>query len=315
MVNITGIVLSLLIICSPATLSILSYRFLSISHFISIFASVLCAYVFIKRYRYYRFMCVFLMILSLSVYQTYISITLYVLLAYYIYSVIKEQSLKLKDVIEFSILFMISLVLYRICWKVVVLILKVDESYNGYADNLNILNMIANIPYKFINSYKSLWNYMATDKMIIHNAFKLYAVETVLVILILINIIIQALYKIKDRIQLILLIIVSILIPASLCIETFFISLDGVNAPSTFPYSLFLPILLCIVSHCEIVRVSKLIILLTILTIHTSIYQLEVDITTMWESRNSCISIMNNVISRLDKKDLYNGDYEYVFFW
>ena len=352
-INLKGIFLSLFIIGHTTTLNLFSYRYTSLDFFIGIFIATLAAFIYIreplksehlknlvfqsanfgdsngnhnskkskirlfigshKQVKYYLFIEPILIIATLSIYQTFISVTLFILISYYIYSILHKKDIFIKDIIIFLILFLLSCIVYKIAWSVELKIFNIGISSYGNADKTNVLNMILNLPTAFINSYVLLFRYLSGDGIIIHNAFKLYIIEILFTIIVIINIFVNA-YKIKlQKEKLFLLILLTLLIPPALCAQLFFAVGNGVNTVSSFPYVLFIPMLFLLYFNYNKNYINIITLLLSVIILHSTIYQFEVDMTTMWESKNATVNLMNSVINKLEIMNLYNDEYEYMF--
>ena len=332
LLNIKGIVLFLLIIIHPTYLNILSYRYFAIENSLSILSSILGAVVLIKFHNSNLKMEILSIMISviffvgtLSIYQSFISFASFVIVLYTISLLLNEKSIKeaISLIIKFAISILIACILYRILWKLVLVIINIKESSYGGANDLDIISMLLNVPQKIVDSYRLLLAYLFTDNIIIHNAFKLYFVEVLLVLISLVTIIIRFFSKKnkKDDILIKLFFLMLLLIlPLTLCTQIFFINRSGINEPSSASYTIFTPLLigLCFNNNIndyllrkKIIKISSVILLG--LMLYSNIFQYQIDILTMWEGRNSCVSIMNSIINRLDKKDLYDENCQYVF--
>lgn len=160
------IVLTILFITiNPITSSILLFHYCSVGYLLAFFLSILsiyCYYHIENKYLKYIFPII-CMVISLSMYQAYLSCITTLWLIYHIHLLLKKE-LKIKDALIYLLLILGSIIIYFIGMKLSQIIFHIDMSYYSNADSIGLSTLLL-IPQKIINSYQLFYEFYFTDIM------------------------------------------------------------------------------------------------------------------------------------------------------
>ena len=199
----------LMMVISPIISATLLFHYCSIGYLISLLCSILSIYLFYKLDSKVlkNIIPIILIIVSLSMYQAYLSVitTLFVL---YNIKLILNKKYNYKDVVNYLILLFIGVITYFVLMKISLIVFHIDMSNYSDADKIGI-NTILNIPSKIIDSYKLTFDFYFKDNIIKNSYFHNYIFNSTLFILMIIFIIKNI---IKNKIKTIHIILISILI-------------------------------------------------------------------------------------------------------
>ena len=150
-----GKVFSILIMSlSPIISSTLLFHYCSVPYFIAFFSSVLSLYLYYKTTNKYTkyLLPIILMVLSLSMYQAYLSVIITVFFLYQIKLLINKE-IDYKESGKYLLGVLISIIIYFIGMKLSQIVFHIDMASYSNANKIGI-DTILSIPSKFVSSYK-----------------------------------------------------------------------------------------------------------------------------------------------------------------
>ena len=155
------------------------------SYMISMLTSILSIY-FINKKKYV--FSIILIIISLSIYQAYISITIVGVMILFIRDILKNKC-DLKRLFINMLVIFIGLISYFIILKVLFLIFhRTFADYKG-ASSFGFLALIKNLPIGILNCYKDFYQYFITDNIIFNNYYHRNIINIMIFCLFIISII------------------------------------------------------------------------------------------------------------------------------
>ncbi len=164
--KIKRILLILIIVLSPITSSTLLFNYCSIGYTFAFLGSVSSIYIFYKeKNKYLKYIIpIILIVLSLSMYQAYLSliVTLFVI---YNLKLILDKKENYKESFKYLILLIIGILFYFISMKLSQLVFHIDMSSYSNANEIGI-NTILTIPNKIIDTYKLTYSFFFTNSII-----------------------------------------------------------------------------------------------------------------------------------------------------
>ncbi len=314
---------SLAFTVNTSILVLLSYRYMSPTFAISYFLCVLTAYILIKA----RKKAVIYIIppvcisLAMGLYQAYIGCTCLVILLYISLCLYKGEK-TLKETGLFTVRCIIStaigMVLYYILLYINLWHYDVTlDSYNG-ANSYGPVGMLLHLPASIIHAYSDFSGYYR--QVLAHsNIFngKIYMAVYILLAIYLIYATVT-LFK-ESIIRAILFVFTLLLIPLA-ANAVLLVTFDSITSiQMTLPMSMCLSLLLCLASSVKepqisILKAYKAVLALALcLLIYGNYIMTIYDQQAMYMGRQSLTEISREVITTLQKNNLYHPDYQYVF--
>ena len=160
------ILLTILFICiNPITSSILLFHYCSVGYLLAFFLSILSIYFYYHiDHKYYKYIIpIICMVISLSMYQAYLSFTTALWLIYHIHLLLKKE-LNIKKAGTYLLLILSSIIIYFIGMKLSQIVFHVDMSGYSNADSIGLSTLLS-IPSKIVDSYKLFFEFFFTDIM------------------------------------------------------------------------------------------------------------------------------------------------------
>lgn len=202
---------TILLVTFPTIADTSLYIFCFDSYCLAMLLSTLAVYMIIKKKYIYAIISI---ICSLSLYQAYISMTLTLLIIYYINEIIKNK-INIKEFIKSVLVVFGGMLVYYISLKMGMIILHRSLAEYKGANELGLTTII-NIPKNIISCYRDFYNYLFKENIIQNMFYKRNIYNGVIIICFILSIIyILKEKKIKQKIIIILLLI---MLPISICI-------------------------------------------------------------------------------------------------
>lgn len=199
----------LIMVISPIMSATLLFHYCAIGYLIAFLCSVLSTYVFYKiRNKYLKnILPIILIVISLSMYQAYLSVIVTVFVLYNI-KLLLNNKYDYKKLIHYLILLFIGVVTYFILMKLSLIVFHINMSDYSNADKIGINTMLS-IPNKFIDSYKLFFDFFFKDNIMKNSYLHNYIFSTILFILMIIFIVKNI---IKNKVKTKHIILISILV-------------------------------------------------------------------------------------------------------
>lgn len=294
-----NIILTILImVLSPIISSIFIFHYCAIGYLIAFLCGVLSTYIFYKSKNKYikNILPIILIIISLSMYQAYLSLIITVFVLYNI-KLILNKKYNYKDVLHYLVLLIIGVISYFVLMKLSLVIFHIDLSSYGDADKVG-LNTLLSIPSKFIESYKLTFEFVFKDNIIKNNYFNNYIYSIILSILMIIFIVRDIIKnKIKKK-NIVLIIVLLLLLPVFLNSVIFVINDSKLQLLMSVSY-IIIPVFIL---SFDVNRIYKLILVLVFGLLFRIYYiQVQATYTSLENTFNSYKLVISKSIN--DKKD------------
>lgn len=179
---------AILVSVSPIVSSTFLFHYCSFSYSLAFFTSVLAIYLLVKsKHKFMKYVIPsFLIVLSLSMYQAYLAISLTLLLLWWMIQILKKKFYWKDFFISFGTI-VLGTVFYFILMKLSLLVFHVDlSSYRG-ASQFGIETILA-IPSRIIHAYQSFYQYYFTDIIVSNSNVFMQVFYIVMFILLFIGI-------------------------------------------------------------------------------------------------------------------------------
>lgn len=206
----------LIMAINPIVCMTLLFHYCSIGYLIAFLFGILSIYIFYKvKNKYIRnILPIIFIIISLSMYQAYLSLIITVFVLYNIKLIINNKY-NYKNVINYLILLAIGVITYFILMKISLLVFHINPSDYSGADKVGIKTILS-FPKKFILSYKIFFEFFFKNNIVKNSYFHTYFYYIGLFIIMFINIV-KSIIKNKIKFSnIILLIILLLLLPVFL---------------------------------------------------------------------------------------------------
>ena len=205
------LLITIMLVTFPTIADTALYIFCFDSYCLAMLLSTLAVYMIIKKKYIFAIISI---ASSLALYQAYISMTITLLIIYYINETI-EGNFNIKEFIKNMLIILIGMITYYISLKIGMKVFhRTFANYKG-ANELGLTTII-NIPKNIILCYKDFYNFLFKDNIIINSFYKRNIYNMIIVfcfIFILINIL-----KRKNIKQNIITILLLMILPVSICI-------------------------------------------------------------------------------------------------
>ncbi len=299
--SINTILTILIMVLSPIISTIFIFHYCAIGYLIAFLCGVLTTYIFYKSKNKYikNIIPIIMIIISLSMYQAYLSLIITTFVLYNI-KLILNKKYKYKDVLHYLLLLIIGIITYFILMKLTQFIFHIDPSSYSGADSIGI-NTILSIPNKFISSYKLTFEFFFKDTIIKNSYFKNYIISIILFIFMIISIIKNI---IKNKIKLsniILIIILILLLPVFLNSVIFVVNETKLQLLMASSY-IILPIFILSFSNMNLFKIPLIIVFIILFRIYY------VQVNSTYKSLDNTFKSYDLVI----KKAIKNDNYKYM---
>lgn len=301
--KIFQIITCILISVCPTISSIFLFNYCSVAYMISLFFSIFSLYYLIKgNNKYLKYIIpIISIIISMSMYQAFISTSLTLLLLYNIYNIL-NNNFNLKDFFKNIFIIGLGIIIYYLLMKLSLIVFNVNLSNYSGANSFSIENII-NIPNMIIKTYTTFYELLFTNKILNNTILYNHLINISIIIITIISIIIDI---IKNKLSLknILLLIISIV---AIPIFTNFILLIIPNTKMQLlmasSYILLIPFIISELQNKEIIKyilIALLILLIRNYTIETSATYSSLETTY-----NKTYKIASNIVDKINDID-YN---------
>ena len=292
----------LIMVVSPIISMTLIFYYCAIGYLISFLCGVLSTYIFYKVKNKYikNILPIILIVISLSMYQAYLSLIITVFVLYNI-KLILNKKYNYKDVINYLILLFIGVITYFILMKLSLLVFHINPSNYSNADKVGIKTILS-FPSKFVLSYKLFFEFFFKDNIVKNSYFHTYIYSIILFILMIINVTKSI---IKNRIKtsnIMLIIILLLLLPVFLNSVIFVINDAKLQLLMSASY-IIIPIFILSFDFSKIYKF----ILIIVFTILIRNYYIQDQATYI--SLENTFNSYNTIISKAITID---GDYKYM---
>ena len=303
--KIKRILLILIIVLSPITSSTLLFNYCSIGYTFAFLGSVSSIYIFYKeKNKYLKYIIpIILIVLSLSMYQAYLSliVTLFVI---YNLKLILDKKENYKESFKYLILLIIGIVFYFISMKLSQLVFHIDMSSYSNANEIGI-NTILTIPNKIIDAYKLTYNFFFTNSIMKNTYLHNNIINLLILITIIINIIVNLFKNNISNKNKIITILIILTLPIYLNSIIFVISDTKLQLLMSSSYLLIYLLLIYLIPKNNIKYLN---IILIILLLRNNLIQVQSTYLTLENTFNR----YNLVIDSAIKENINNSNTKYV---
>ena len=317
-VNYRAYICGCLISCSTTICCYLSYRFTSVNYALSVLIAVVAARMISRDYEAKKasqkaILCsIALLVICLGIYQANLGcfcVTIIILLLKFL---LNGNKAKFLEVLKRTVIAIpVSCILYKIAWDVCLRIRHLNPAnYNG-ADDLSVAAMILGLPKSLVVVYRSWLRYFDFHSgNYILAPIRVLIVASIFVILLVIGI-----RTLKTDIKgLIVYILLCITLPVGANIAVIIASnMKNVMAQMTAPMMLVLPMLLLLMDGIGI-KYRKFVFAVAAILLYGNIFCVGTDIEAISQGTNSSYTIMNNIITTLNKEKLIGSQYKYAIY-
>lgn len=192
------ILLSLILLALPSFMGTLTYFYCADAYQFSLLFACLMAWSLlkIKNRKIGLVISSIFVLLSASIYQSYIGVALGLCLIFIILNLFRnKEEYKIKngliDVLYAGISFIVGMILYAICSKIVLYILNVSVSTYSGANNISIINIIKNLPQSILAAYKTFLSVFLNDSIVQNSFYYRKVIYICMFILLIIMLLVQ----------------------------------------------------------------------------------------------------------------------------
>lgn len=303
--KIKRILLILIIVLSPITSSTLLFNYCSIGYTFAFLGSVSSIYIFYKeKNKYLKYIIpIILIVLSLSMYQAYLSLIVTLFVIYNLKLILNKKE-NYKESFKYLILLIIGILFYFISMKLSQLVFHIDMSSYSNANEIGI-NTILTIPTKIIDTYKLTYSFFFTNSIIKNTYLHNNIINLLILITIIITIIVN-LFKnnISNKNKIITTLII-LTLPIYLNSIIFVISDTKLQLLMSSSYLLIYLLLIYLIPKNSIKYLN---IVLIILLLRNNLIQVQSTYLTLENTFNR----YNLVIDYAIKENINNPNTKYV---
>lgn len=203
--------LSILLVSFPTIVDGALYIYCFDGYCISMLFATLSAFLITKR-KY--ILSIFFIVCSLSLYQAYISLTVSLIVVYFILQLLDGKG-SIKEIVKSIFVVFLGMISYFLCLKVGMSILNRSlADYKG-ADSIG-LNMFFDIPRNIFKCYNDFFSYLFGNNILLNSYFK-RNIYNLIILFIMALVIIFRMIKLK-KIQSLFVVFGLLFIPISICI-------------------------------------------------------------------------------------------------
>lgn len=164
--KVIQVMCGVLVSVSPILSATLLFHYCSFAYALAFFSSVITIYFLVQsRNKFVKYVIpVFLIVLSLSMYQAYLAIPLTLLLFWWMIQILKKK-FHWRDFFISFVIIILGSVFYFVLMRLSLVIFHIDlSSYRG-ASQFGI-DTILDIPSRIVNAYQSFYQYYFTDNIV-----------------------------------------------------------------------------------------------------------------------------------------------------
>lgn len=291
--------------------STLLFTYCNLSYIIAFLTSLLSSYILIKENNKTKYLIsIILLIISESIYQSYISVSITLLIMYYIKKLIKND-FNLKEFIKNISTIIIGMIIYFIIMKISLVVFNTNLSNYSSANSFGIKNILS-IKDQIINTYITFYNYYFKDTIIKNTYLKNNILNIFLLSILIISIIYNILKEETSLKNIIIIIIFLTILPISLNFILLIISDTKMQPLMSTSYVLMIPFILSLTKNNNNL-IKYLVIILTIILTRNYIIQISATYQTLETTYNKTYKIAANIVDNInelgyDKKVLIAGN-------
>lgn len=242
--TILVIVITVVMAVTPSTIIQLIAIYMGCDFAIACLLATLFVYFcFNNNNKFSYLICVVCITLMLASYQSYISYAACLSLMTIIIKCLIYEYIDYKNLIKAIITALIGCFLYLISYKVVLAVFSLESS--SRMAEFSIKNMFTNLPKQILYLYNSYFGYFKDSIM---QRYIIYALLIITLIICLISIIANKKYQIKNKI---VIIICLLLIPLASNLVSIIIPKNPITPFMTYQYILTVPFIVCVCSHID----------------------------------------------------------------
>ena len=301
--------LVLISIIQPAVCVTLSYRYMSPTFAGSYLLSVLGAWVLSAEWRGRLIVSIILLTVSMGCYQATLGVTCLLILLYSVYLMQREScTKKLLRFMGASVLaIVLSCLLYKIIWDIVLKICNINPSNYRGADSLSIYRIVTTFPESFVNTYKVYIKFLIA-RVAKYNAYQYSGAYKIGLLMYLIFTFILGGVRIakKGFKGYLLYAFLIALIPAAVNVSMILAADTGSPMIQMIvPMTVSLPFLVCVVEFDQVkevfsVALTKYYQLFFVLLLCGNFLMISIDQHVMLTSRQTTLAITNRIAEDID---------------
>lgn len=300
------IILYILIIClNPITSATLLFDYCSIGYTLAFLCSILSIYVYYKeenKIKKYLFSLI-LIVVALSMYQAYLSVIVTTFIIYNIKLLLeKKENFKLS--LKYILTLLMGALLYFIIMKISLLVFHVNMSNYSGADKIGLQTLLS-IPKKIGLSYKLLYEYYFTDKIVKNIYIKNNILNIFLLILLIIGVVFQIFKNNLSPKKKVLTLLLVLALPIFLNSIIFTINDTKLQLLMSASY-LLIPLLL--ITTMPENKMKYLSIIVIILLLRNNLIQTQATYLSLENTFNK----YNTVITSAIKKNINHQNYKFA---
>ena len=303
-------IIIILVICiSPIISATLIFNYCSVGYLLAFFLSILSLYIYYNcKNRIFKIIVpIILLVVSLSMYQAYLSLIISVFVFYNMRLIITKK-IDYKKIVPYIFMILGSVGIYFILMKLSLFVLHIDAANYSNANSIGI-STILSLPSKFIDSYKLTYQFFFTD-IFMKNSFMH---NNILYIVIGLFAIIYLLFKVfsnkLDIKNIIILLVLVLLIPVFINSVIFVISDSKLQLLMSASY---LMISIFIISILDNSRSNIIFIIGLCLLLRNYFVQIQATYLSLDNTFNKYYTVIgdaiNNNINNLDKRFVVVGN-------
>lgn len=218
--KIVQIILGLVMVCSPIVSSTLLFHYCCFPYTLAFFFGISAIYLFYKsKKKIWKYLIpVFLISISLSMYQAYLAIPCTLILFYSIYQIFEKNFSVREFFISIGII-LSGVVLYFILMKLSLFVFHIDM--NGYrgASSFDI-DTLLQIPSRIVTSYISFYQFYFTDRIVNNSNVGMFFFNFIFFLLFVIGVIYFIWSKHLSWKEILGIVILFLLVPLGICCVT-----------------------------------------------------------------------------------------------
>ena len=294
-----------IMVLSPIISSTLLFSYCSVPYLLSFLLGILSIYIFNKLdNKILRIIIpIILIIISLSMYQAYLSLTVTIFVLYEL-KLIFDHKINLKDSLIYIGIILISIIIYFVLMKLTQLVFSVDMATYSNANKIGF-NLITSIPSKIIDSYKLTYQFFFTDTFMKNEYLHNNLINLLLIIVFIISIIKNIIKNNLNIKETFLVGIIIILLPIFLNSVIFVISDTKLQLLMATSY-LLLPIYLFSILDSKYIKITTLVITLLLFRNYT------IQVNATYKTLENTFNTYNTIITSAASKYINEPDLHYV---
>lgn len=320
--NKTSIIItSSILVVAPSFLVTVLYIYTSLSYCMCMLFSVLAIWSIYKianKKFAYILSCIFF-VLSLSIYQSYIGLSIGLCLMVSILDIIRDKkNIKevLLEVIKIGILIVIAGIMYFVITKIILWLLCLEFASYKDANKFSILDIIKNLRISLIKTYKDFFAFFLRDRIIANSNYRreiFYLLLFISTFIITINKVFKS-EKRKRLINITALLVLVMCLPVALnVIDLLF--LDTEMYVLTAGQMIFIvPLCLALIECTDENKILKWVSVISLLFIIGTYYIADnTSYTALKMTYNQAFTATERLIDRIENTPDYNKSYPIIF--